>query len=353
MKKNFTLFIFSIFFSIFIIEIFLKVTGLYSDLSNAVLEPSDSIYEKPKNAIQKHKHPDVDYVITNYFDFDGVKNFKKITTSKKKNIIGIFGDSFTENYAIDFKFEFSNILNTNIIDYEIVNYGVGGYQAEQVFLRYIKYKNHDLKYVFYFFMPGDQESYKLLTFDNNGKYMINKIKVNPVFQILGKLNITYLSIDVFLKLRSLIYDDYSLMEKNNYAQMLANKIARNQNKESSGYDLNHFAQLIQLFQKTTESNNAKFYVILYPDKNHINYFQQAIELLNLKIDYFILDDSLINNKKLQFKNDDHWNEFGNLEFARNIKYFLNNNLKINFTNDDNYKKVEKEIYNFYNLHKSK
>ena len=138
MLKNFNLLFLSIFFSILLIEIFLRVVGLYSDLADTTLEPSISIYEKPKDFIQKRHHPDLFYVNENYFDFDGVKNNTKLTTSKKKNIIGIFGDSFVENYLVDPKFDFANILNRNIINYEVVNYGVGGYQAEQAFLIYFK-----------------------------------------------------------------------------------------------------------------------------------------------------------------------------------------------------------------------
>jgi hypothetical protein len=228
--------------------------------------------------------------------------------------------------------DFANILNRNIINYEVVNYGVGGYQAEQAFLRYFKNKDHDLKYVFYFFMLGDQESYKLLTFKDNNQYTINKVKINPIFQMLGKLNITYLSIDAFLKLRILIYNDYSSIKKNNYPELMANQIA-NKNKIGGVFDMNHFAKLIETFQKTVESNNAEFFVILYPNKDHINYFQESIKLRNLKVNYFVLDNSLVTEKKFKFKNDDHWNEFGNLHFARNIKNFLNTNLKIIFENE--------------------
>ena len=82
--KNLSIVFISFFFSILIIEIFLRTVGLYSDLANTILEPSISIYEKPKDSIQKRKHPDIYYINNNYFDLDGVKNNKKLTTSKKK-----------------------------------------------------------------------------------------------------------------------------------------------------------------------------------------------------------------------------------------------------------------------------
>lgn len=36
-----------------------------------------------------------------------------------------------------------------IKNYEIVNYGIGGYEIDSIFLRYNKYKDHDInKYIF-------------------------------------------------------------------------------------------------------------------------------------------------------------------------------------------------------------
>jgi len=150
-KKNLILCFFSIFLSFILIEVFLKILGTYSNLTQNKLIHADTIYERPKNSYQKHKHPDVNYIITNYYDDNGVKNNTGILTSKKKNIIGVFGDSFTENVAVDPKFDFVSILNKNISGYTLVNYGVGGYEIDQVFLRYLKYKNHDHKYIFYLF----------------------------------------------------------------------------------------------------------------------------------------------------------------------------------------------------------
>ena len=104
MYKNVFLFFFSILFSLLIIEFFLFFFGKYDNLVINNLEPSPAIYERSHSSIQRHKHPDLNYIIINKFDTDGVKNFGDITTSNKKNIIGIFGYSFTENIAIDKKF---------------------------------------------------------------------------------------------------------------------------------------------------------------------------------------------------------------------------------------------------------
>ena len=106
----------------------------------------------------------------------------------------MFGDSFTENIGVDKKFKYSNFLNQNIENYNIVNYGVGGYSADQVFIRYLKYKHHDIKYIFYLLMPGDEGFSTKSKFYADGSYIIYQPKLNIFFQAIGKLNITYLSI---------------------------------------------------------------------------------------------------------------------------------------------------------------
>ena len=127
MKKNIVLLIFSLFFSLFLIEIILIFKGTYVSLTKNKLVPSAALYERPSSSFQKVKHPDLNYLTSNYFDENGVKNYSNIPTNKKKNIIGFFGDSFTENINIKKDFEFSNILNKVTSDHEVVNYGVGGY----------------------------------------------------------------------------------------------------------------------------------------------------------------------------------------------------------------------------------
>ena len=56
----------------------------------------------------------IKYKVISKFDKDGVKNFDQTTTSDKKNIIALFGDSFTENIAIDKNFEYSLLLSNHI-----------------------------------------------------------------------------------------------------------------------------------------------------------------------------------------------------------------------------------------------
>ncbi|WP_440643265.1 hypothetical protein [Candidatus Pelagibacter sp. HIMB123] len=336
MKKNLILLASSILIIIFLLEFYLKFFGKYQNLTKHNLSPSEAIYERSHSSNHNYKHPDINYIIQNYYDVDGVKNFEKTPTSSKKKIVGMFGDSFTENIGVDKEFEYSNILNQNIENYNIVNYGVGGYSADQVFIRYLKYKHHDIKYLFYLLMPGDDGFSTKSKFYSDGKYIIDQPKLSLFFQAIGKLNITYFLVDSYYFLKSILSDNYSSTETGNYNSILSNKIYEQfyhqdlkkckhlqkkiEYKDFVDCKLGLF-NLLKIFQSETENNNIEFYVLVYPDPNFVNFFEEVLKLEKNNISYFVLDSELVNNKKFIFKNpfDKHWNEYGNIVYAKNLQ----------------------------------
>ena len=345
--RNVILFFTSIFFSLVIIEFSLRAFGMYSNLANTKLVASDAIYERPKNSYQKQKHPDVNYVVTNYYDFDGVKNNTSLTTSKKKNIIAFFGDSFTENVAVDPIFEFSNMLKKKIKNYEIVNYGIGGYEIDSIFLRYNKFKDHDIKYIFYLYFPGDENLSKIVKFDEKNNFVISKIKINYFYQLIGRLNITYLAIDSFYIFRSLFYSNHSVINVDNYNQILANKIAKSKQQKPQA-ELDEFFNILKKFQEVAERNQVNFTVLVFPTKGSIEFFNTFIKNKDYKINYVILNEELNNNPKLRFKNDPHWNEYGNLEYAKNL-YDIFSKKKLIADELFDFSSEKKTIDRFYQL----
>ena len=104
--------------------------------------------------------------------------------------------------------------------------------------------------------------------------------------------------------------------------------------------------VLNIFQNEVKKNNGKFFVIVFPDKNNINYFEKTIKDYNLKINYFILDSELAYSKELFFINDGHWNEKGNLFFAKNLeKIFDNSGIHFNKKIDENI--IISNINNYY------
>ena len=123
MIKKSILLISSLILTFFILEIFLIIYGRYNNLTKTNLKPSLAKYERASSSKQIYKHPDINYQIVINFDNDGVKNFDEIPASEKNNIIGFFGDSFTENIAIKKDFEYTSILSNLNKDFNFVNYG--------------------------------------------------------------------------------------------------------------------------------------------------------------------------------------------------------------------------------------
>ena len=110
---------------------------------------------------------------------------------------------------------------------------------------------------------------------------------------------------------------------------------------------------MSIFKNEVEKINAKFYIqfILIIK---IQLFENIVNQKKDYFDYFILDKNLIggsviNNKKINFKNDAHWNEYGNLYFAYNLSEIFKK-IKIASKKIDLDNKI-KEIDNFYKKYK--
>ena len=160
--KNFFLIIFGLIASLIIVEIFLIINGKYSELIKKNLKPAISVFERPNNIKLEFVHPDINTKHYLYYDNDGVKNTSNTSTLLKKNIIGFFGDSFTENVGVHEKYDLVNIMNESVSEYNLVNYGIEGYSIDQVFLRYLKYEHHDIHKVIYICHTDDYPRYNII-----------------------------------------------------------------------------------------------------------------------------------------------------------------------------------------------
>ena len=129
---------------------------------------------------------------------------------------------------------------------------------------------------------------------------------------------------------------------------------------TSSYDFNlddcskNFLNLLSIFKTEVEKINARFYVLVFPGNKNLDFFNNIVNQKKDYFNYYFLDKNLIggsviNNKKINFKNDAHWNEYGNLYFAYNLSEIFNKikiiSKKINLDN-----KIKK-IDNFYKKYK--
>jgi len=356
--KNLLLLITSLIVSVILIELILYKIGIYNNLSRNKLVASDAIYERPASSILNNLHPDLKIIIRNQYDENGIRSYKNQNTAKLNNIIAFFGDSMTENINIKDELVFINILNDTYKKENIkfINFGVGGYSIDQVFIRYLKYKTLDIKDVYYVFCSNDNTNNGIINFNNKNEYFINKKEINYFFQLIGKLNITYLMIDSFYHARTIFSNKYSNIDKKNYSKILANKFNSiiYKNLNTKNYQENEkifFNKTLKAFQDEVLKDGRRFFIIILPSKIENESFTgliigdekkyNIINLYKLSSKY----DSKYNN--LIFKNDSHYNEWGNLYIAGMLQkefdkiYRLNTNLNKNF--------IIKKINNLYRV----
>ena len=347
----------SIFVGLLIFEIFLNYYGKYNKLSKQELILSDSIYEKPKSSILKNEHPDLKTIVLNKYDADGIRNHDTLNTRDKKNIVGIFGDSHVENINIKDNLQFTTLLNDYFKKDNFVNYGVGGYSIDQVFIRYLSYKNHDIKHVYYVFSSNDAGSItsnNLIIFDKNS-YTVIKPKFRFFERLLGRLNFTYFLIDIYYNVRARMYAKHTTVNISNYPKKLAEKIyynslSKNHSKHDRSKNLINFNKILKVFKDEVIKNNSSFQIIVLPKKEEDAYFQTMVtEKENYKIiNLYQLNKEVIDNleEEIIFKNDSHFNEYGNLLTYQLIKGYL---LGINNYNEFTFQiDIKNKIKNIYN-----
>jgi hypothetical protein len=194
----------SVLVSLAFAEGILAALGKYDDLVNHKLVPSDALWEPLADAIDVFDHPDITAKIDNRFDSDGVRNSDAVTTSGRTNIIGFFGDSYTQNRRVREDWTFTKILQNEIAarDWSIVNFGVAGYGLDQSYIRYEKYAKFDLKHVFFVFFGNDFVNlYETgLVHLDNGVIRFQTPSPNPWRRLLGRFRLTYLTIESYLRL---------------------------------------------------------------------------------------------------------------------------------------------------------
>jgi len=87
--------------------------------------------------------------------------------------------------------------------------------------------------------------------------------INYIYQLIGKLNLTYFAIDSFYLIRSLLSKKHSIIDKGNYNSVLANKIyskfySKNLKKCINNKDAceRNFLNLLNAFKNVVEKNNS-------------------------------------------------------------------------------------------------
>jgi hypothetical protein len=343
--KNSVLILFAVALSLVVAEVTLRMEGRYHDLADQMLIPSQAIWERPTDRIGFRNHPDLDVSVENRFDRDGVRNFSELPTREKRNIIGVFGDSFVENGRIEDRFSFTSILDAALRPRaRVVNYGVDGYGLDQSYLRYKKYEKHDIRDVVYIFCENDLRNlYQtgLTDMTKSGDIVFSEPRTKPFFRITGRLHLTYLVISAYYKLRwlvDLIRSGEGEWKSVTFASLnwVMNPLDENQrarlhdqyvdtittdflslNPSASTLRLTQkFLVLLEKWKREVEARQRTFTVLALPWKLDDAVATRLFRNFDGNVVYSI--DFFKNCENCIFQNDEHWNEYGNERVAEFI-----------------------------------
>ncbi len=342
--KNSALTLSAVALSIVVAEFALRIDGRYHDLASQVLVSSPAIWDRPANWIEFGRHPDLNVPIKIRFDSDGVRNHSEPSTRAKRNIIGFFGDSFTENRRIEDRFTFSSILDVAARPRaRVVNYGVDGYGLDQSYLRYKKYEKHDIRHVVYVFCWNDlRDLYEtgLTKITPNGDIAFNIPRINPFYRFLGRFHLTYLFISAYYKARAL----YNLMRSgkwewlsvssfdwfyvdqvisghrtrfhDQYADALTSDFLSSTPTKTTSRLAQKFLILLEKWKHEVEVANRSFTVLVLPWKIDDEVATKLLRNFGGNVVHSM--DYFENCGNCTFQNDDHWNEYGNVKAAEFI-----------------------------------
>ena len=135
----------------------------YRHLAEAKLrQDAGRIWARQANSRDSHGHPDT--LVPHAFHHNNLalrqhRDFSEADLAAATNI-GVFGDSFVENTRMDAPYSFTEsldyLLNQNGQRFNVLNFGVNGYETSQSLLHYKNFRFvNEMNYVFYVYCFND------------------------------------------------------------------------------------------------------------------------------------------------------------------------------------------------------
>jgi hypothetical protein len=363
--------------ALLIVEAILIFRGDYNYQLTRNLEPSNTIYKRYANTVEYRQHPDLEFDIPVIYDSFGIRNSQLSSPSEMRNVIGFFGDSFTENRRLPEEFSFTWLMNKFFENEKnIYNFGVDGFGLEQSYQRYLNIAEKiDFEHIIYVFCENDlRNTYELRLFafdaDGNPYNRIDSgdIKIDlysrKLVSSLAKLRITYLLVESWLVitgayhasvqpfLNEKILNKFSNNARKLHKEKLADYMAIQIVPEIISDNISpqtlevseHFLKILVAFKNTVEQRGAKFTVAVLPREIDRKVAQKVLTEEILKDTVFLqnfVEEDPVGGFSSRFKNDCHWNEFGNLAAAMTLIPHLSD------------KETDGDLQGFFNLNKQR
>ena len=335
------------------------------------------------------------------------RNFSAADLESSVNV-GFFGDSFTENIAMDAQFSFTEpldyLLNVNVgrggtmtlaqkgartqadgegeerRGFNVLNFGVDGYSTQQSLLRYETWAlRGTLDHVFYVYFRNDLWENQSFHLDDAGQ---PKWAPHPSpFARLGKLHLSYLALDAARSLSTNLATgglDTGYLFKEGWwtlpdrgAAVALGKAARQGAPDPYAI----FRQLLRRFKAAAEGDGASFQLVRLPDTpcgvecRHAResgfqlhrlpgipdgfsvatiVAEEGVEIVNLQGCFAGLDPAHPHTpwwrSPYRFRRNGHWNEAGNRLAAVCLHRFLAGRLGLPPLSDQEVERVLDRYY---------
>ena len=368
-----------------ILEVALRITrpDLKTLVEYETLLDRFRIYTNPRNHSFQFPHPDRKTEHLVLHNSLGLRQSREFQMAKPSSTIriGVFGDSFTENLAMEVQYVFTEpldyLLNRTGRSFEVINFGTNGYGTDQAYLQYLdEGRVLDLDVVFYLHCQndlGDIIANRLIDLDASGQLRYRPAKpVGLVKWILRHLYLTYFLID---KASRFSASFTSTLEDglDTVGRLVVNHVwdlhhryqsALMKREEISDPDLRNalrlFSTIMKAWSEKSQEGSATLYMGVLPgysnellrrlDPNQpFDYYNIAIaqlveevgiETLNLRPFFVEMEKQDIYGFPL---NDGHWGEEGNKLAAVILFKFLAN--KLNLSEDDDF--IKKRLFEYY------
>ncbi len=276
------------------------------------------------NVKAKFNHPE--FSVDVRINSKGLRDDEYSYVRSDKNRALILGDSFAWGFGVDEKHRFSELLDSKLPNWEIINAGISGYSTVQQLLYF---QNEGYKY--------EPDMVILLLFEND--LVENTLETiywhNKPYAVLEKEKVVIENLPVLMQS---VYQKFRAFLKANFYTTTflfnaINSIIGVPSKYPSDADEKNYAiteGLLKIIKEECEENNSEFLLVSIPlpeDKNNrlANFCKEQ------DIYYLSLSKTFENKSNYLIKSDGHWNAYGHKIVSEAIHDYKKSNL----TSDEN------------------
>ena len=283
--------------------------------------------------------------------------------------VGLFGDSFTENYTMPSAYSLNEpldfLLNTSGKRFNVLNFGVSGYGTGQSFLRYEEFRLiRDLDYVFYLYSENDLENIyqtRLFYLDQAGEpRQREEVDSSWWRRFVSRFHLTYLLLDTRHRLGLWPTSAFFDLEAEHFLRFGRDGDWMGDDSEAWWLDdeqvantLEVFKALVRRWRRTVEDSGARFRVVVLPLPTSSAMLAEIGSVAGVSDlhECFREYDATHGNSReawlgspYRFQNDGHWNEAGNQLAAVCLYRWLEQDANLPRLSDDG---LREALYRYY------